>query len=74
MSSVEPQRVRRAQIRRYLLGTEGRTIKQVANYLGLDYLTARRYLAEMYNDGMIDVRDVHTNPKQYFIPIGLDDE
>ena len=66
---VEPKRVRKAEIIRYLVGREAMTIVQIARAMKLDKRTTARYLAEMRRENLVLLENSKTRPYKYFIPI-----
>lgn len=66
---VEPKRVRKAEIIRYLFAREAMTIAQIAKALKLNKRTMARYLAEMRRDNQVLVIDAKTRPLKYYIPL-----
>jgi Fic family protein len=70
---VEPVRVRYAEIIRRLKGVP-HTIKEVSRILDVDYYTARRYLAELYECGYVEKLPRHNRPLRYYAPLRNRDE
>lgn len=70
---VEPARVRQAEIARRLHGVP-HTIEEVAKFLKLDYYTARRYLANMYKQGLIKRMPKSKCPLRYYAPLRMKHE
>jgi len=66
---VEPSRVRKADIIRYLRGRNAKTIKEVARAMKVGYYTAQRLLKELYNDGLVELSDVDTKPYKYYVSL-----
>lgn len=65
---VEPVRVRYAEIIRLLKGVP-HTIQEVSRLLDVDYYTARRYLAELYECGMVEKVYPRKVPIRYYAPL-----
>lgn len=71
---VEPKRVRKAEIVRYLVGREAMTIVQIARAVKLDKKTTERYLAQMRKENLVLLENPNTRPFKYFVPIRGNDE
>ena len=70
---VEPVRVRYAEIIRRLKGIP-HTIKEVSKFLDVDYYTARRYLAELHEHGMVEKMHPRRRPIRYYAPLRMKHE
>jgi DNA-binding transcriptional ArsR family regulator len=70
---VEPARVRQAEIVRRLKGVP-HTIEEVARLLKLDYYTARRYLAQLYERGIVEKMHPRRIPIRYYAPLRMKHE
>lgn len=70
---VEPARVRKAEIIRHLKGVP-HTIEEVAEFSKLDYYTARRYLADMYKQGLVKRMPKSKSPLRYYAPLRMKHE
>lgn len=65
---VEPSRVRKADIVRYLRGRNAKTIKEVARAMKVSYRTASKYLAQLRADGKVKL-DSFSKPYKYYVSI-----
>lgn len=71
--TVEPVRVRYAEIKRRLKGVP-HTIKEVAKFLGVNYYTARLYLSELYEYRFVERMHPYRRPIRYYVPLRKKDE
>ena len=53
-----------AEVMRHLQGNP-RTIKEIAKYMKVHYMTAYNYVADLLSNGKVEIHEEHTKPIRY---------